>query len=368
MTRSLPPKEDEFEVSVIGPGRGECVVLHLGHNQWCIVDSCVGPGSKRPAAIEYLSSLGCNALEGVLLVLATHWHDDHIHGIARSLEQLPNAQFSCSMALNTGQFAKLVALTSETIQDGSGVDEFAAIFDLILERKAKKQPTKLVAPLFAIENRTLLTLPNGARRFPARVIALSPSDGTVKIALEQISQLIPKSGGEQRRIQNRAPNKTSVVLWIEVGSRRALLGADLEETGYHGEGWSGVLSSFHPSERAAIFKVPHHGSPNADSPGVWRDLLRPDPIAIVTPFTPGKGLPQSSDLERLQVRTSSLYCSSVPKSKPPKRDPSVEKLVRHIPRRPLEGALGHVRTRWSVTDTDSLPDIEMFNGAYHVTR
>jgi hypothetical protein len=49
---------------IIGPGPGECIVLHLGDNEWCIVDSCLPHGSSEPAAVEYLKSLGNNTLAG----------------------------------------------------------------------------------------------------------------------------------------------------------------------------------------------------------------------------------------------------------------------------------------------------------------
>jgi glyoxylase-like metal-dependent hydrolase (beta-lactamase superfamily II) len=82
VSRVEPPAHDQFEVSIIGPGRGECVILHLGNNDWCVVDSCLDRNSSQPAAVEYLQSLGGDALGGVRLVIATHWHDDHIRGLA----------------------------------------------------------------------------------------------------------------------------------------------------------------------------------------------------------------------------------------------------------------------------------------------
>ena len=50
------PKEEEIEVSIIGPGYGECILLHVGHNDWVVVDSCINPKTKKPAALEYLKT------------------------------------------------------------------------------------------------------------------------------------------------------------------------------------------------------------------------------------------------------------------------------------------------------------------------
>ena len=310
MSRSVPPRSDELEVSVIGPGRGECVIVHLGDNEWCIVDSCIPRGQKQPVAVEYLAGFGNGALSRVRLIVATHWHDDHIRGLASMLRQIPGADFACSQALNTDQFVTLVESAGAAIQGGSGVDEFASIFQILLEKASAGRERNLVAPRFAIENRRLLQLLGQGRSYPAVVTALSPSDGTVKLALNDIATLIPNAGDTQQRITNQAPNRTSVALWVETGTRQVLLGADLEHSGRSREGWLAVLSAHKHFTSAKVFKVAHHGSINADCPDVWTKMLVDDPIAVITPFSSGKTLPQGSDLKRMGTRTTQLYCTS----------------------------------------------------------
>jgi hypothetical protein len=34
------PAPEELEVTVFGPGFGESVIVHLGHNRWIVFDSC----------------------------------------------------------------------------------------------------------------------------------------------------------------------------------------------------------------------------------------------------------------------------------------------------------------------------------------
>jgi glyoxylase-like metal-dependent hydrolase (beta-lactamase superfamily II) len=79
------PLRDEAEVSVFGPGFGECVVVHIGRGEWVVVDSCLDAESGRPVALEYLKQLGVDVATQVSLVIATHWHDDHIWGFRRSV-------------------------------------------------------------------------------------------------------------------------------------------------------------------------------------------------------------------------------------------------------------------------------------------
>lgn len=367
MTRDMPPRPDELEVSIIGPGRGECVVLHVGDNDWCIVDSCVARNTREPVAIEYLRSLKNGAVNRIKLIVATHWHDDHIQGLAAIVRDTPGAEFGCSAALQQQNFATLLELASETIQGGSGVDEFREIFDALIARgEAHGVPRHLVSPNFALANRRLLSLMGGTRSFPVAVTALSPSDGTFRAALTEFAKWLPKPGEPQRRIPNQSPNKTSTVLWMVAGTRRVLLGADLQHTSHEGEGWKAVLSSHQDVNRAAIFKIPHHGSQNADCPDVWSQLLEENPLSVVTPFTSGIGLPKLADLRRLSSRTHRLYCTSQGPGQPPRRDSAVERVARTTvrSRRVLEGLPGHVRIRWSTRDAEALPTIETFNGAY----
>jgi hypothetical protein len=284
------------------------------------------------------------------------------------LRQIPCAGFACSQALDTDQFVTLVESASATIQGRSGVDEFASIFQLLLERVSEAREKKLAAPTFAIENRRLLQLSGNTRSFPAAVTALSPSDGTVRLALSDIATLIPNAGETQRRITNRAPNRTSVVLWVEAGTRRVLLGADLEHTDRSREGWLAVLSAHKDPTSATVFKVAHHGSVNADCPDVWAKMLVDNPIAVVTPFNGGKTLPQISDLKRIGTRTERLYCTSSGPGKPPVRDPLVDKALKRDvrERRVVDGPSGHVRIRWSMSNDEAQPTVELFNNAYHV--
>ncbi len=364
MTLGTPPLYDELEISVFGPGRGECILVHMGYNEWCMIDSCIGRGKLLPAAVDYLNELGEAALNGVLLVLATHWHDDHILGIAASLRAFTNARFACSTALKTEQFIALVQLQTKALQSDSGVDEFGEILKILRDRKPSQLSDKLITPMWAIQDRQLLYRNQGERTFSAKITALSPSDGTVKLALNQIANLMPRPDQQQRRITNRPPNEASVVLLIEVGNRRALFGADLEHSGRAGEGWLAILDSSQTAQPAQIFKVAHHGSPNADCPDVWQRLLNPNPIAVLTPFTSGKGLPQDKDIARLKDRTPYLYCTGELKAKFPKRDHIVEKTLQKRKRIAVEGKLGHVRIRWSATDTSAEPNVELFNGAF----
>ena len=75
-----PPRDGEFELTLLGPGYGESVVMHVGAGVWVLVDSC--GRADAPAALEYLAKVGVDPAEAVKLIVASHWHDDHMRGMA----------------------------------------------------------------------------------------------------------------------------------------------------------------------------------------------------------------------------------------------------------------------------------------------
>lgn len=189
-------------------------------------------------------------------------------------------------------------------------------------------------------------LRGGGNRSPAgrALETLSPSNVSIKLALSEMANTLPQAGEPQRRIPNRSPNDTSVVLWIEAGHVRALLGADLEHAGRSGEGWMAVVACHQDTVPAQLFKVPHHGSTDSDHPEVWQRMLTENPVAVVTPFAGGNvRLPKDSDLERLSDRTSRLYCTTAGSGRPPSRDPAVERMMKlKTPkRRVIDKTRGH---------------------------
>lgn len=83
-----PPRPDQVEVTLLGPGFGESILVHIGDNHWIIIDSCIDSDTGSPAAITYLEGLGVDPGEAVKVIVATHWHDDHIGGISTLLSCL----------------------------------------------------------------------------------------------------------------------------------------------------------------------------------------------------------------------------------------------------------------------------------------
>ncbi|MCY4165201.1 MAG: MBL fold metallo-hydrolase [Gammaproteobacteria bacterium] len=310
-----PPGESEFELTLLGPGYGESIVLHIGGGDWLIVDSCVNAGGI-PRAIEYLEGIGVDPGRQVKLIVATHWHDDHVRGIAELFTRCENARFCCAAALRTGEFlAAVQALESRHLSvAGSGVREMFGVFSEL--RKRTNMAT------FAQANRRIFS--SG----PCEIWSLSPSDAQYQSFVESVGTLVPVEGGGKRRVQASGPNSLSVVLWIRLGEAIVLLGADLEKPG-----WAEILKSRErPAEKASVFKIPHHGSRNAHEPGVWREMLDPAPVAALTPWRRGgASLPGKEDAERILSLTENAYASAgrdAATSSGRKRVSAVERTIR----------------------------------------
>lgn len=348
--KHTPPGDDIAEVSLFGPGYGESIVLHAGAGDWLIIDSCVD-STGRPTSITYLESLGVDPAVAVKLVLATHWHDDHVRGLAETVKACPNARFACSVALKAEEFKALVSMIGLAEGARSGVREFYEIQETLLERKAGSGS----GPKWALTDRLLWSRTATKSVCAVKVTPLSPSDDEVTLALRALGKLQPSAGARRKRVVVSGPNHASVVLWVQIGTKLLLLGADLEETGHPGTGWSVIVdNSCRPPGLASVYKVAHHGSRNADQPRVWDDMLIEKVNALLTPFAlAGIKLPTTADTSRICKRTTNAYITAPRQvKKPKKREGAVEKSIKSVvgSLRVVSGPVGHVRMRGLVSD------------------
>lgn len=363
------PQPNEIEVSLFGPGYGESVVVHLGGDEWLVVDSCQNFATKRPAPLEYLNRIRVQPHKAVKLIVATHWHDDHIRGLGTLLRVCEGANFACSAALGKNEFLTLVASMAErSLMASTGVSEFAEILKILQDRKANGVVT--VSPQLALDNRLLWKrIAQPQLKIPqVEVWSLSPSDASVTAALTGIRALLPTIGSPKKRVPAIQPNHASVVLWISVGDSRVLLGADLENTADAARGWTAILASaLRPDGKASMFKVPHHGSDTADDPQVWSTMLDLNPLAVLTPFIKGDlKLPMKSDVNRIYGCTSTAYSTATLRYPPIRRSKMVQRTIRETVKRiqPVYGSSGHIRLRTDLSNAVKSPWIvDLFQGA-----
>ncbi len=358
------PLNSEIELSLFGPGYGECIVIHLGSGKWIIVDSCLNEESREPAALDYLKSIGINYKNDVQLIVATHWHDDHIRGLGKIINECTNAKLTLSMTQRKEEFLQLVGLYEQTkLIKKSGVNEFQSILRY-LETNSKQ-------PVWAIEGRTIFS-DTIEDNYAVKIEAKSPSDKSITNAINLFAKAFPQKYDSQK-IPSANPNHSSIVLSINIGNESILLGADLEETNDSATGWSIIVQSNSVSnKKAGVFKVPHHGSSNGDNPAVWKQMIVPAPLAILTPFVRGKkALPTQSDVTRILSHTNQAYITRrpAPGKIPYRKKDGVQKTIlettRYIRRVPLNS--GQIRLRKNLATNDTWK-IKLFGSAIQLER
>jgi len=376
MSKSLtsPPAHNEFELSLFGPGRGECALLHVGMGDWICVDSCIDPTTRNPVALSYLSGIGVDPSGSLRHIVVTHWHHDHMRGVAEIVRAAPLAQFLCSGALRTPEFFTAVAMGEERYRN-PGLSELAEIFRTLEERRPSGMSAETVSPVWVQEGSLILERPATAGCPAVSVRALSPSHGARRLGMRELDHFMPVLRRPKRRAVAFGPNQQSIAIWVEAGPAIAILGGDLEESSDAGIGWKAVLASpILPRGRAGMIKVPRHGSKNADNPDIWSLKLIKSPIAALTPFaSASRPVPSERDLDRLVSRTPHVYCTANPTGKRPTTpDRAVLRKIRTVPRRMRDilGSLGHIRIRARLESNDSAdePTVELFSGAFRVRR
>ena len=333
------PRRDEVEVSLFGPGYGESVLVHAGEGQWLVVDSCLGADGES-AVLSYLRGIDIDPSTAVKLIVATHWHDDHIRGLERLVTACSSARFCCPIALKTDEFLSVAAGLARRDHSilGRSVSEIHAVFTTLRQERRN--------PVWATANRRVV------RSAHYDVWSLSPDDLAFSSFVRSVASLVLQPIGQPGVGRAARRNDVSVALWVRCGDAVLLLGADVEK-----RGWLAILDSAErPRSRASVFKVPHHGSSNADVEETWHQLLEAEPVAILAPWRLGRSaLPGKSDIKRILSHTPHAYASARSASRTAKRHGMVAKTLRSakVRMRGEAGSPGMVRLRRSLTDEES---------------
>lgn len=358
MPKTQPPEPSVLELSVFGPGKGECLVIHLGDGEWMVVDSCLNEQQSKPIAIDYLESLGVNVSKQVKLVLVTHWHDDHIRGIAALVRKAAAARFACSAAVKNVTFFSMLAADPKIklVGGSSGVAEFAEILSV-----------RKTGPDHWVNEGMVLYTSNSCPQ--VKVHALSPSAQTVTDAMVGFARTIPDISKGIQPFSNVTPNDESIALLVETKDIHLLLGGDLQSGANPQRGWQAVVASpIRPQIRSCGYKVAHHGADNGDIDAIWTKLNEKNPHALLTPYAGGpKPRPADDDIARLRTKTNQIYCTVWPIKQTPagrvvdRTMNDVARKRRTIPHRP-----GHIRLRAPLTGKAHEIVVVCFNNARKV--
>ncbi len=329
------PAVDHIEVTVLGPGFGEAVVIHMGGQRWLLVDSCVAPGIRGPVSADYLEKIGVDA-SAVKAVIASHWHDDHVRGMSELVTRFPQADFFVpAVLLDRHARAFLAAYSGE---ECSGLSRGTK--ELYLSMKSRSWIT--------VSSRTEVFSDRGGP-VPVQVVAFSPTQPAVAQFLAHVVRYLPANSADMPIMEapDASPNLSSIVLHVDLGPASVLLGSDLER--HPISGWEVVLADrwCQLRPRAGFYKVAHHGSETGDHPDIWKELLATAPVAVMSPFNNGGvALPKDTDRRRILAQTSRAYIASTA-SRRPRLPPEQLRRLRDMADdvRPMQWGFGMVRAR-----------------------
>jgi len=350
-----PPAADEIEVTVFGPGLGEAVVVHLGEDNWILVDSCVSENGSAPASAEYLTALGVET-DRVRAIVATHWHDDHVRAISQLARTYIEADFFISGVLREQEALAFLATYSGRIAPGQtgGTKELVSVLHELNGKRLVK-PTQ--SRTYLVDEKI-----NGRN---VKVSALSPLPAANQKAAAHLAQyLVKKDQAINKAPPEPSPNAAAIVLHLDFGGGDAvLLGADLEDNKVWG--WSAMVADDWAlkKENSGAYKVSHHGSKSGDSDHIWTTLLTKNPVACITPFIFGRhNLPTDDDKARIRARTNQAYICSGASRKPAIDSEQLKRLNDICTKvRRVDTGLGAVQLRKKI-DADSW-SIALFGSA-----
>jgi hypothetical protein len=307
--------------------------------------------NPHPVAEKYLTAMGVDMAGSVDLIVASHWHADHVRGLGRLVARCPTALFSCAQAMVGEEFI----VFAEEMASASAATDGAKLADF---REAIRHLNDRGMTIRWAQGNRLLKAWNqdgGGPGSPACAIkSLSPSDLEHSAFLTEIAAARPTPARPKRAAVATSPNLVSIVLHVQFGDMSVLLGADMEAHHDPRRGWTAAIAEAQEAglTRGQLLKVPHHGSITGHHDDLWARTLVQRPIGVVTPFNrlpDERKLPKTSDVERLQNLTSRLYQTAPAiRSSSRGREAAVDRGLRDssIVLRDAAQPLGMVRCRW----------------------
>jgi hypothetical protein len=311
------------------------------------------------------------------VVIATHWHDDHYRGFSQILASAPDAHVWISSVLTDEEFLRFAKRINKnkTSIAGHKLDEFLKVIDDIRRRRSDGRLTFG----YANARTAIFRLDRGVsgHGHPCEIMALSPSHGDISEFLERIAAITPRARQTKRAVPSPSPNRASIATLISVGPLAIVLGADVENSGRPTAGWEAILGAHNLQpfgSRASLYKVPHHGSENADNRGVWDNLLTANPLTVVTPWRNGaRRLPTAEGARNILQHSQDAFITALDARSPSRREgrpPDVQRFIREhrgIRLRSLAVPFGAVRFR-TYDISSATWNYELFGAASHLSQ
>ena len=347
---------DELEVTLIGgsSGYGESVVVRYGNNEWAIVDSCVDVIKQTCLPVAYLKEIGVNIKEQVKYVICTHWHDDHIQGLHKVLDECSDDVVFC-VAIASERLKFLYEIErSNLYEPDRGVrKELILAMDKVKEKGIQVKRLLQDLPVFQTDECVCKALSPSQKEleifFEELAHAVSDqgqvleqkeklsvlSDDVIEnadeISEEIFAALETESGINEeelseydfadleklkgnKKVVKPNINDRSVALLFTAKGHHIVLGADLEVSSDCESGWQSVNDCLSmKGVNAGIFKIAHHGSNTGYYELFLRNHIKPTATGKLTTWIKGKKVrPEKDTLSKYHQYLSKLYITTDP--------------------------------------------------------
>ncbi|MXY04122.1 MAG: MBL fold metallo-hydrolase [Acidimicrobiales bacterium] len=289
----MKPRRDEVEITVLGKGYGESIVVHTGDGAWVIIDSFLEHRSRDPAPLAYLKSIEVDVERDVTSVVLSHLHADHYEGIEHVMSECKSAWLYLPGVLPGHRWKEVLTHAGRLATEPyRGLKKVSAAIQMAHGRSK----LRIIGSDSEIETR----LDSSLRCIGPTSAALTADIFDNGITADRVEKLIKQA------------NYTSTVLWLRVGEARALLTADFDARDRH-LGWTALMAeqaAKHWIEEASLVKVPHHGSLTAHRDEIYTKWAT-KPVAVITGNRPNR-LPNSDVVDKLRSLCAQVHHTSGP--------------------------------------------------------
>lgn len=358
------------EINLLGTGGnyGESLLIHIGNNEWIVIDSCRDPYTKKILPLELIKNKSIDS-EQIKFIICTHWHDDHIKGISEIFKYATNAELVFSRVSDPRKFFQMLSYDYEKLNyhaTNISTEEFNKCVEL-LEKRDK------IFIDASIDRNIYSTFIQGEA---IEIHTLSPSDYSAQLFDKHLSYLMKEFVDTNKEIPEEIPevnpNHRSVVLLLKLGRHNMILGADLELVENDDRlGWKNILNhsqTLKSIDKPIYIKIPHHGSENGFVSELWDNILVEGVTSGLTPWKLGKKeLPKEEMINKYKSYTDELFITSSPNqsNKPKNREREIEKDINRLVNKisELRFRYGIIEARIDITDKDSEWDIKTYGTA-----
>lgn len=408
------PDDNVAEVTLIGgtDGFGESILVHIGNGQWLIVDCCINPITGQCLPLEYLKSINVDIKEQVKYVVCTHWHDDHIAGLATLLSQCgEGTKFALSCAEDREKVVYELAQDFDYSGKSSVLKELTKSLQIVADNKIKIkriEQDKLIFKKGKAQAFALSPSEAEVRRFESELVKaqsrfyhfvkdikeikqnsnelLESAEDIEKAFFETVDNLLTADTdvAEQKVMPVEdltnfkdakivKPNNRCVAMLVSFGGHHIVLGADLEVAQLD-TGWHSVLQcDCMDGIQANLFKIPHHGSETGYLKDFLETFIKSDATSKLTSWILGGNMLPKADMLRLYYNhTKNLYITTTKllRFKNTESNPSIRKLMNSKTESICEiiPQLGIIRSRIKIDDDNDNWSTDTFGSATILTQ